>query len=303
MVAYAPESERSGTRHQLPLAAGFALLAVATLYLGSDTQQRIAQVFQSTVLRPFIWTQQTLAQARVRADQIDLLQGEVDSLTAVLATQAAVSEENRSLRDLLGLAERAGPSFLRATVIRPGTPGSESMFFVDVGLQDGVQPYAPVISARGLVGVIREVRERDAIAMDWTNPDFRASAMLEDGSAYGMVENVRGEFREEDRLVLNGTAYHENLPKGALVLTSGLGVLPRGIPIGRIDETADVQGAWRKSYWLKPSVQPAAATHVLVALTGAPEDVGDLWLADSLGAVPTAGATTDGPGADRGSTR
>lgn len=291
MVAYAPEPDRSRTRHQIPLAVGFALLSVAMMYLSADAQQRIAQVFQVSVLRPFIWTQETLAQARITSDQIEVLQSQVDSLTAVLSTQSALAAENRLLRDLLELNERASPSFLRATVIRPGTPGSESMFIVDVGRRDGVRPYAPVISAGGLLGVIREVRERDAVGMDWTHPDFRASAMLQDGSAYGMVENVRREFREEDRLRLNGTAYHENLPKGALVLTNGLGVLPRGIPIGRIDDTAEAEGSWRKSYWLRPSVQPASATHVLVAVTDVP-DVSELWPADSSAAAPI-----DGPGA------
>lgn len=279
MAAYAPERDANGARHQTLLAAVVAAVAVATLYAGAEAQQRVAQTLQATVLQPFIWTQQTLAQARIRADQIDQLQTHVDSLTAVLSTQAALADENRSLRELLGLAERASPFFLRATVIRPGTPGSESMFIVDVGRRDGVELYAPVVSAEGLVGAIREVRERDAVAMDWTNPDFKASAMLEDGSAYGMVENVRGEFREEDRLVLNGTAYHESLPRGARVLTSGLGVFPRGIPIGHIDETAEVQGTWRKSYWMRPSVQPAAVTHVLVAVSEAPDDVTGIWSA------------------------
>lgn len=282
MVAFAPESDRNATRHQLPLAIGFALLAATTLYLGAGAQQRVAQALQTSVLRPFIWTQQTLAQARIRADQIEILQSEVDSLTAVAVTQAVLVDENRSLRELLGLAERAPPSYLRATVIRPGTPGSESMFLVDVGRRDGVAPYAPVVSAQGLVGRIREVRERDATAMDWTHPDFRASAMIEDGSAYGMIENVRRQFREQDRLLLNGTAYHENLPRGARVLTSGLGVLPRGIPIGFVDETAEVQGGWLKSYWIRPSVEPGAVTHVIVARTGGPDDVTDLWLPDSV---------------------
>jgi rod shape-determining protein MreC len=285
-VAYAPEREKSGTGHQVVIAAVVAIASIATVYLGGDAQQRIAQLFQATVLRPFIWTQETLAQARMRADQIDVLQAEVDSLTGVLSTQRAVSAENRELRELLGLAERTSPSYLRATVIRPGTPGSESMFILDVGSDDGVEMYAPVVSARGLVGRVREVRARSAVGMDWTNTDFRASAMLEDGSAYGMVENVRGDFREEDRLVLNGTAYHESLQLGVLVLTSGLGgTYPRGIPIGRIDGTADVEGSWRKSYWLRPTVDPAAVTHVLVATRDAPRDVTELWIPDGVPAV------------------
>jgi rod shape-determining protein MreC len=201
----------------------------------------------------------------------------------VLSTQAALVDENRSLRNLLGLAERTGPSYVRATVIRPGTPGSESMFFVDVGREDGVEMYAPVVSARGLVGRILEVRARSAVGMDWTHTDFRAGGMLADGSAYGMVENERGEFREEDRLVLNGTAYYEDLALGSMVVTSGAGgVYPRGIPIGRIDGTAEVEGTWRKSYWLRPSVEPASAVHVLVATSGASPDVAEMWPADSV---------------------
>lgn len=284
MAAYAPEREKSGSGHQVVIAAAIGILAVATLYLGGDAQQRVAQVFQSTLLRPFIWTQETLQQARMRADQIDVLQAEVDSLTAELSTQSAVSAENGELRELLGLAERATPAYVRATLIRPGTPGSESMFIVDVGSEDGVQMYAPVVSARGLLGTIREVRARSAVGMDWTHPDFRASAMIEDGSAAGMVENVRGEFREEDRLVLTGTAYHENLPVGSLVLTAGLGTYPRGIPIGRIDGTSEVEGGWRKSYWLRPTVDPSLVTHVLVATRTASRDALDLWSADSLSA-------------------
>ncbi len=291
MVAYAPEPEPTGSRRQVPLAVGLALLAVVTLYLGPEAEQQIAGAVQSSVLRPFIWTQETLAQARMRAGQIDALQTQLDSLTAVLSTQSALSSENRALRDLLGLAERARPDYLPATVIRPGTPGSERMFIVDVGAADGVQVYSPVVSAEGLVGVIREVRERTAVGMDWSHPDFRASAMLEDGSAYGMVENARGVTGEDDLLVLNGTAFYENLPLGALVLTSGVGVIPRGIPIGYVDETADVQGTWRKSYWLRPSVQPASVTHVLVAVSGAPEDVAEMWATDPLASDSLGGRT------------
>jgi cell shape-determining protein MreC len=113
--------------------------------------------------------------------------------------------------------------------------------------------------------------------------------MLAEGGMFGLVENVRGEFREEDRLMLNGTAYHERAPEGSLVVTSGLaGLMPRGIPVGRIQATAEVQGSWRKSYWLEPLVDPAAVTHVLVETASeAGEDLSRLWAADdSVAAEP-----------------
>jgi cell shape-determining protein MreC len=259
------------------------VLALSAPYLSEDFQAQVAVALQGTALAPFIAMQERITEGRARADQIEYLQSELDSLTAVTSTHAALADENRELRDLLGLAERAGPRFLPATVLRPGTTGSESMFLVNVGAQDGVREGAPIVTTRGLVGRIIQVRERSAVGIDWTHPDFRASAMLVGGSMYGLVENRRGEFREEDRLMLNGTAYHERAPEGSVVVTSGLaGLLPRGIPIGRIDATAEVQGSWRKSYWLRPEVDPGGITHVLVE-TGAPQgDLTELWVTDTV---------------------
>jgi rod shape-determining protein MreC len=267
------------------------VFALVVPYLSDDFQARIAVTLQSTALAPFITLQERITEGRARAEQIHSLEGALDSLVAVASTQAALIEENRELRELLGLAERAGPRFRPATVLRPGTPGSESMFIVDVGARDGVEEGSPVVSARGLVGRVVEVRERNAVGIDWTHPDFRASAMLAEGGMFGLVENVRGEFREEDRLMLNGTAYHERAAEGSLVVTSGLaGLMPRGIPIGTIDATAEVEGSWRKSYWLRPLVDPAGVTHVLVETSGAEgEDLSGMWAADSTAVAPADG--------------
>jgi len=79
-------------------------------------------------------------------------------------------------------------------------------------------------------------------------------------------------------------------------VTSGLGgVLPRGIPLGRVESLAEADAGWRKSYWLEPFVEPGSVTHVLVALDGgvAPDEATDpggmagdlsrLWPEDSIG--------------------
>lgn len=296
MAVYGSERESPGGRRQTTIAAGIMLLALSAPYLSEGVQEQVALTLQASALRPFIWTQRTLTEARANADRIAFLLSELDSLTAVVATQAALVDENHTLRDMLELAERARPAFVPATILRPGTPGSESMFLVDVGREQGVREGAPVVSARGLVGVIQDVQGRSARGIDWTSPDFRASAMLVDGATFGIVETVRGAFREQDRLLLNGTAYHESVPVGTLVITSGLGaVYPRGIPIGTIESIADVQGEWLRSYWLRPAVQPGSVTHVLVETVEGPGDLLDLWVADSTAASPV-DAPAAGPG-------
>ncbi len=268
MPAYGAEKERNGGRRQGTLAVVFLLAALVTAYLPDAGQQRVAFALRSSVLRPFIGLQQRLTDARLRSAEVEVLRAQLDSLSAILSTMSALDDENRTLRSLLVLGDRIGPEYRPASVLRPGTQGSESMFLLFLGLEDGLQEGAPVVNRHGLVGVVREVRSRTAVGMDWTHPDFRAGAMTVDGTAFGIVENRRGAFREEDRLVLAGGAFHEEIPDGTLVVTSGLGrALPRGIPIGRINGVAEVEAEWQKNYWLSPMVQPGEVTHVLVAVS------------------------------------
>lgn len=269
------------------MALVFVLAALATTYVPEGAQQRLASGLRASLLRPFVATQQTLVNTRRRATEAEALQARLDSASVILSTQSALVDENRALRSLLSISERLGPRYRPAALVRSGTIGSESMFLVGIGSDDGVRVDAPVVDRHGLVGVIRQVRPDAAVGIDWTHPDFRASAMLLDGTSYGIVENRRGEFREEDRLILTGGAYHERVPDGTPVLTSGLGgVYPRGIPIGVIDGVAEVEAQWRKGYWLRPMVKPAGVTHALVQVGDDPwRDLAGAF-SDSLRAPP-----------------
>ncbi len=279
---YAPEPEGTGGRRQKAMAVVFVLLSLVAMYLPDSGQQQIAGLLRATALRPFIAVQDRLVSSRLRAQEVSTVQAQMDSLAGLMATQASLADENRTLRNLLDLSSRLGPSFRGASLLRSGTPGSESMFILDVGQADGVQEGAPVVDRHGLVGVVREVRQQSAMGIDWTHPDFRASAMLADGTAFGLVETQRGAFREEDVLVLNGTAFYEAVPEGMPVLTSGMGgVFPRGIPIGSVAGVADAEGRWRKSYWLRPMVHPASVTHVLVGVGERIQDLSHVWPPDS----------------------
>ncbi len=277
MPAYTTETADTGGRRQVVVTVLFVVAALVTTYLPGPIQQGVASALRGSVLRPFVTTQEMLLNARARAAETDVLRHRLDSLVSVATAEGTLAEENRRLRALLDLSEKLGPTFAAATLVRAGTTGSESTFLVDVGSADGIHPDAPVISSQGLVGVIRDVQPDHSVGMDWTHPDFRAGAMSADGATYGVVESRRGRFREEDRLVFNGTAFHTRLEDGTVIVTSGLGgVFPRGVPIGLIDGLAEAEGGWRKSYWLRPLVEPGVATHVLVAVGADAEGPMDL---------------------------
>ena len=286
MPAYTTETADISGRRQIVATVLFVVAALVTSYLPASTQQALAAALRSSVLRPFVTTQETLITTSARAAEADRLRKSLDSLVSMNTASGTLAEENRRLRALLALSEKLGPTFAAGTLVRAGTTGSEGTFLVDVGTAHGIHPDAPVISSQGLVGVIRTVQPDHSVGMDWTHPDFRAGAMSVDGATYGVVESRRGRFREEDRLVFNGTAFHTRLDDGTVIVTSGLGgVFPRGVPIGLIDGLAEAEGGWRKSYWLRPLVEPGIATHVLVAVGGdvaGPMDLTPVFPPDSV---------------------
>jgi rod shape-determining protein MreC len=306
MASYTDLPEEARGRRDLTVAVGFFLLSLVVLYLPGGVQSQVAASFRATVLRPFLFTQESLAQARLRAEDAGGLQARLDSLASILAAQAPLVDESRRLHELLELRQRAPEDFQPASVIRPGTQGSESMFLLDVGSEQGVQAGDPVIMREGrigLVGVVQQVRRGSAIGVDWSHPDFRASAMTADGTVYGIVEPWRGLFREEDRLLLDGIPYYETLELGTLITTSGLGgIFPRGIPIGVVEEKAGEEGNWLKRYWLRPVVETGSVTHVLVVLgDGVPEGILELF-SEGSGEVEDRGGTATPPGSSDGRT-
>jgi rod shape-determining protein MreC len=268
MPPYEVDGSEARSRRGLVLSSAWVLASLLLMVLPVSLQQGISSVLRSTVLAPFLWTQESLNRTRIRAVEIEELQARYDSTVALLAAQSTLGAENTRLRGLLELRERTGPAFVSASAIRPGTRGSESMFLLDVGSEHGVSVNDPVVAAEGLVGLIREVGPRSSLALDWTHPDFAVSVMTLDAETFGIVEARGGAFREEDRLVLPGIPFYTTLEPGEVLVTSGQGaVYPRGIRVGTILSLAEAEAGWRRGYWVEPAVRVGSVTHVLV-ITG-----------------------------------
>lgn len=270
----------------------FLVLALFLYLMPQEYQSPIRQALRGSVLQPFIWTQSELVSRGSHTVDVGDLRAQRDSLLAVVAAQASLSEENARLRQLMGLRSRVSEAFLPAELVRVGTRGGESSFLLSVGREDGIEVGSPVISSSGLLGVVWEVGRSSAQAIDWTNSDFRASAMTANGEAYGIVEARRGTYREQDQLALVGAPFHVDVQPGTRVVTSGRGgVYPRGILLGTVIGVEEADTGWRKSYLLRPAVRPEEVTHVLVGIQSETRtaDLSPLW----NGAAPAADPAAD----------
>ena len=264
-------------------AFGFLVLSVIALYLPDPSQDQVASFLRASVLRPFILTQEALLRRSIHAEDTEVLQARLDALQVVIMNRSGLSEENAQLRRLLDLSERSSARYVAAEL----TSAGESMFQLTVGVRRGVTRDSPVVTARGLLGVVRTAGATSATGWDWTHPLWQASVMTEDGSVQGLVRAVPGRFREGARMLLDGGAFQQVLEPGVVLLTSGLGgVYPRGIKIGVVIEESDSGEGWRRSYWVQPFVLPGDATHVFVQVAGESGDASS-WLEDRP-AVPGA---------------
>lgn len=273
------DGTRKWRRREAAIAAAFLFLAVVLLLLPSTYQEPLRAGIRNTVLRPFLIAQVRITAGRALRVDVSRIRAQRDSLAALAVAQSSLSEENRQLRAMLGLAARAQTLFVAAQVLRLGTSGASSTFLVDVGLADGIGVGSPVIAPEGLLGVVIRADQHTAQAIDWSSSEFKVSAMSTDGASYGIVEARPGRFREEDVLLLTGAPFHSDIRPGTRIVTSGRGErYPRGIPVGTVLGIQDADTGWRKSYLLRPAVRPEAALHVLVGrLADGGLEAADLW--------------------------
>jgi rod shape-determining protein MreC len=265
-VSLAPESFSS--RRDTIAFVVCLILSFAVRVSPPAVQDALVQGTTETVLAPFLFIEHQAAllkASRARYAQVAFLR---DSLIGLSLQVRSLTEDNDRLRDALGLAERLGVPHVGAEILHQATPASDEVAILSAGRADGVVPRSPVVTAGGLLGVVREVSEHVSVAALWTHPDFRASAMTADGSVYGIAAPRAGEGPGTMLLELRGVPYRDQIPVGTAIVTSGLagrsGVYPRGIPLGTVIGTAEEHVGWSRTYVVRPAVHPAATSHVVI---------------------------------------
>lgn len=253
------------------------LLAFAARLSPPVVQDAAATAFSHTVLAPFLFLQEQAEVIKSSRSDYARVVGLRDSLVVRALSVPGLEEENEQLRDLLGLSSRLQVRHISAEALHQASPASGLVTILSAGSADGVRPKAPVVTSEGLVGVVQGVSVDRSVAMLWTHPDFRVSAMTRDGSVFGIVAPRGSEGPNTMLLELTGVPYQQDVEPGTVIYTSGLGgttgVYPRGIPIGTVLDIGDEQEGWSRTYIVRPVVPPAAVSHVII-LTGPALDLG-----------------------------
>ena len=265
---------RSGTRVDTVLLVACCVMGLLATVLPVNLREAIAGGLRRTVVAPLVSLQQQAERGRSAFLSREATTSRLDTLSIRNMQLSKLESENARLRALLGLGRELQWGFVSAEALRSSVIGEDQTLRLTVGSRAGVEPKTPVIAPEGLVGMVRTVDPTTSQAILWTHPDFAASAMSSDRSAYGIVyphlsAAGRGEGMPPERylLELRGVAFRSALKPGTGIVTSGLGgVYPAGIPIGTVLGELRTSEGWARTYLVRPAVRPPDVSNVIVLL-------------------------------------
>ena len=166
---------------------------------------------------------------------------EENSRLRLLSTQADhILEENTRLRAALGWQKQSRWNLKAARVISREPANWWRALRIDLGSRDGVQTNMAVLTSEGLAGRIAEVGYGSSRVVLIGDPNCPVSAQVRQSGDHGMIRSVPGTSLDPNIVTLTYLDRMSSLGPGNDVVTSGLGVLTNGIPIGKIIDTNSV---------------------------------------------------------------
>ena len=212
----------------LPLRSALSLLLSPAQWLSRQPQQL------STGVVNFFEERET-AQNREQQSQAALL---AQSLHAAQVDQLLL--ENRQLRDLLELKQRATPPSLAAQVIYDAADPFTRRVILDKGGVNGVILSSPVMDEQGIVGQVTRVYPLVSEATLIIDKDNSIPVLNNRTGARGVAF---GESSGAPLLELRYMAANADIQENDMLSTSGVdGVYPPGVPVAKvikIERTAD----------------------------------------------------------------
>ncbi len=170
-----------------------------------------------------------------------------------------LEKENERLRSLLTLKNKNQNS-IPAKIIGRVREEVSDQFFIDVGKNDKVNKNAAVITSSGFLGMIDRVENNYSSVLPFSDPRFNISARVSSTREIGLLI---GKGRGKELIFLYLDLMTDAKP-GDLIITSGEGVLPKGLLIGEINEVITHPSQLYKSAIIKPFVDVNKTEEVLV---------------------------------------
>jgi len=143
---------------------------------------------------------------------------------------------NEDLKGLLALKDSSNFPLISATIVSKSISKSQGTITINAGLNHGVKAGMPVITDKGLVGIIYTTADNYSIARTLNNVDLKITVKSE-RTRENAVMKWNGDW-----LVMTNVPKTYNLKKGDRIVTSDISSsIPFPLPVGIVYEVGNVQ--------------------------------------------------------------
>ncbi|MCR8746501.1 rod shape-determining protein MreC [Romboutsia lituseburensis] len=190
-------------------------------------------------------------------DQKDDLEQQVIELKKKLDEVESLENLKKSLNFI---DEKYKADRVAARVVAKNDGNWYDSFTIGAGSEDGIKKDSIVVNGNGLVGIVYEVSKNYSKAISLLDTKSSVSfKLMKDSNYKGVItQNTTLDNKEsyKNKGYLQGYMFetsYDVLP-GDVVVTSGLGLYPEGIPIGEVDKVIDDKNKSMKHIVVKPYV-------------------------------------------------
>jgi rod shape-determining protein MreC len=266
---------RFSARLDVVIFGACVILSLIAMVLPANLREPVASALRRSLVAPLIRLQRGAEQWRAAYLSSERVELRRDTLALAAARVPTLEIENDRLRKVLGLGAKLQWGFIPAEALQGRGRAEDFTVTLSAGSRAGVKERSLVVAPEGLVGLVQTVDPTMSLAILFAHPDFRVSAMSADGSAFGIVQphvttsstgNEPSFLRSERYLLeMRGVPFRATMKPGAVVYSSGLGgIYPKGIPVGVVLAEIKTPESWARTYLLRPAVNPAELTSVMI---------------------------------------
>lgn len=204
-------------------------------------------------------------------DEIEKLRKEnlelKNQLIKNLISKREISELLELKKNMHYVENNSVEQFITTSLIYKNDGNFFTNFVIDAGKRDGIKKNSIVLDINGLLGIIYEVGDNYSKGMSILDSGISISfETLRDPSVSGIVSQSIFIENNDKTDCINGYIYDKrmNILPGDILMTSGLGLYPKGIMIGEVQNVLDEQSSLIRYIRVRPYVDFKTSDKVLV---------------------------------------
>jgi len=138
---------------------------------------------------------------------------------------------NRELKGMLGMKDTTSLPLFPATIVSKSLSVTQNTITINAGQIDGIKPGMPVLSYRGLVGIIQTCSENFSIARTLKNVDLKLAVKNEKNRLNGILK------WDGEKLMIVDVPRTYDFDVGDRIITSEVSsIIPIPIPVGLVSK-------------------------------------------------------------------